>query len=248
VAWLDTPAAAVLVLVLVIALPAGVLLLAVRERPVEAREADDARFSLRTLLTWSTLIGMAIALTIGAGFEFFGVSAGPTLVEAGASDAAVSLFYGLLAPAALAIGALTGGAISDRIGRLGGTLVGLAGVSATLLYVAATHLGALPGVAPAGLAGFTAAYFGIGLLTASSYALLMALARGPMTATRFSLFMAMTNACEAWAGFTGGQLAASGSYGSALLILTLAAGVAVLPLALLFKYPSAGARLSLRPS
>lgn len=247
VAWLDTPAAAIALLVAVIALPALVLVLGAREPRAEAA-GTDAAFSWRTLLTAGTAAGMLVALGIGAGFEFFGVSAGPTLRDNGATAAALSVFLGLFAPGALAIGALAGGALCDRIGHIGGTVIGFAVVSATLVYVALTHLGALPGLAPAGLPGFTAVYLGIGLLTASSYALFMSLAQGPMAATRFSLFMAMTNACEAWAGFTGGQLAVSGRYGTALLILVAASALALLPLAWLATRGAFAVAVNLRPS
>jgi predicted MFS family arabinose efflux permease len=65
----------------------------------------------------------------------------------------------------------------------------------------------------------------------------MALSHGEFAATRFSLFMAMTNACEAWSGFLGGRFAEQ-SYGLTLLSLSAAACVALLPLFLLWRVES----------
>jgi hypothetical protein len=84
--------------------------------------------------------------------------------------------------------------------------------------------------------GFASAYFAIGALTASSYALFMVLSRGEYAATRFSLFMAATNACEAWAGFVGGMFAGF-NYGLTLVSLTAVACIAVVPLYVLSRQP-----------
>ena len=248
---LGDPRPAVLALIVLIALPAAVLILAVPDR--EPRAQADARtpaISIKPLLNGALFAGMLVALTVGGGFEFFGVSAGPRLLDTGNAEAAVSVFFGLLAPAGLAAGALAGGSICDRIGALQATLLGFGTVSAALCYVAFSHLG-LFGLPVAGLVGFTAVYVGIGLLTASSYALFMSLARGPMTATKFSMLMAMTNACEAWSGFTGGRLAAVDGYGSAVLTMTLASCVALLPMAILWRLSAApageAAALTARP-
>jgi hypothetical protein len=62
----------------------------------------------------------------------------------------------------------------------------------------------------------------------------MQLARGEYAATRFSVFMAMTNACEAWAGFVGGRFGGS-HYGFTLLALSGVASLAALPLYVLAK-------------
>jgi hypothetical protein len=90
------------------------------------------------------------------------------------------------------------------------------------------------GLADTSLPLSVAVYFAIGALTASCYALFMTLSRGEFSATRFSLLMAMTNACEAWAGFVGGRFAAQ-NFGLTLLTLTLVACVAALPLFALWK-------------
>lgn len=240
-----TPAAAVVALAILIVAPAIVVALAVDERKaiqkgamVEAASRGE-RTPLRSLVTRATFAGLLVALTVGAGFEFFGVSAGPRLLDLGATDLVVSSFYGFFAPASLAAGALIGGVLADRIGAIRGTVAGLAAVSAVLTLIAVAD------PAPP-VAWFSLAYVGIGLLTSSSYALLMALARGPLTATRFSLFMAMTNACEAGSGFLGGRLADDG-YGSALLTMTVLAFIALAPLYWLAKHGPATARMATEP-
>jgi PAT family beta-lactamase induction signal transducer AmpG len=182
---------------------------------------------LGTIATRATFAGLAVALLIGAGFEFFGVSVGPRLVDLSYSDTSVAWFYGLFAPAGLALGALLGGALSDRFGAVQGSALALTIMTALLAIIAFDDY--MPGLLSMPMAWYSVAYFAIGLLTASSYALFMALSRGRYAATRISLFMAMTNACEAWAAFVGGRLAVQ-SYGFGLLVLAAVACLALLPL------------------
>lgn len=225
------PGAAVLALAALILAP-GLVALGTFTEPRRERRGGAGLPSLASIVNRKVVLGASIALTVAAGFEFFGVSAGPRLVALGAPDAQISLFYGLLAPGGLALGALAGGALSDRIGSLRSTLVGLGAVTAVLLVLALAA--ATPALSRAieGVGAFAIVYLAIGVLTASSYALLMALARGPYAATEFSLFMAMTNACEAWAGFVGGRIAAV-DYPLAVLALSVAACVALVPLFML---------------
>jgi MFS family permease len=227
----DTPAAAALCVIALILAPALVLLLAADEPRVEAKPV--AWRSIFAALRGRTLIaGAAVALLAGAGFEFFGVSLGPRLVDLGGSETLRAWFYGLLAPGGLAAGALVGGAFADRAGVVRATVVSLALLTAALLLIAAgdwaewTLARQLP--------IFGAVYLLIGLLTASSYALFMTLASGALAATRFSVLMAMTNACEAWAGFVGGRLAVH-HYGLTLLLLCAVACAALVPLAYLAR-------------
>lgn len=228
------PAVAVVALAALIALPAIVLQVAVVE-PAIRRAPTRLGNVIKIVFSRASAAGLAIALLAGAGFEFFGVTAGPRLLDLGASDTTLALFYGLLAPAGLAIGALAGGALADRIGALRGTFVGLVAVTAVLAWIGVGDLA--PELSRAHLPLFVGAYFAIGALTASSYALLMTLSHGEFAATRFSLFMAMTNACEAWSGFLGGRFAER-SYGLTLLSLSAAACIALLPLYLLWRTES----------
>jgi MFS family permease len=225
------PGSAVLFLALLIAVPVLVLLFASKE-PRMSGAPLRPRAVINVVLTRVGIAGLAVALLIGAGFEFFGVSVGPRLIDLGSSEATLALFYGLLAPAGLAAGALAGGWLADRSGPLRSTCMSLAALTAVLLWIAAGDLA--PDLARSHLASFVIAYVAIGTLTASSYALFMTLSRGEFAATRFSLFMAMTNACEAWSGFVGGRFAEL-SYGLTLMSLTAAACVAALPLYMLWR-------------
>jgi MFS transporter, PAT family, beta-lactamase induction signal transducer AmpG len=83
------------------------------------------------------------------------------------------------------------------------------------------------------MACLAALYLGIGCFTAASYALFMDLSDPKIGATQFSTFMAATNACEAWAVWTGGKLVARFDYGWALVAMAvggLLALVFLLPL------------------
>lgn len=222
---------AVLFLAVLIALPAIVLIFAVRE-PAIPHTPVELRAVLRLVASRVGLAGLLIALLGGAGFEFFGVTAGPRLVDLGWAESNLALFYGLLAPAGLAIGAIIGGAITDRTDPVRATAGSLTLLSAILVWIGLGDLGV--GANSSNLGWFAAVYFAIGTLTASSYALFMSLSRGDFAATRFSLFMAMTNACEAWSGFAGGSFADS-SYGLSLLSLTAIGGLAGFPLYWLWR-------------
>jgi PAT family beta-lactamase induction signal transducer AmpG len=226
-----TPAVAIVILVALIAGPA-VLLIAATTEPHMRRPPFELRSLLPYVRAPAMLYGVAIALLIGAGFEFFGVSVGPRLIDGGRSGAALAVFYGLLAPAGLAVGALLGGALADRRGVVHATAFSLAALTVLLTTVAVGEMAG--GIADVSLPLSVAVYFAIGALTASCYALFMTLSRGEFSATRFSLLMAMTNACEAWAGFVGGRFAAQ-NFGLTLLTLTLVACVAALPLFALWK-------------
>lgn len=227
----DDAGLAVLSLAVLIALPAFVLLVATEE-PRIPRPAVRLRAVVKLVATRAGFAGLAIALLVGAGFEFFGVSAGPRLVVLGSSDTTLTMFYGLLAPGGLALGALAGGWLADSMGSLRATAMSLAVLSAVLAWIALGDL--LPDLSRSHLVWFVGAYLAIGALTASSYALLMKLSRGEFAATRFSLFMAMTNACEAWSGYVGGRFAEY-SYGLTLLALTAAACLATVPLFVLWR-------------
>ena len=81
-------------------------------------------------------------------------------------------------------------------------------------------------------------YFGTGLFTAAMYALLMELTNPAIAATQFSSFMGGVNACEAWSGYTAGQLVGSRGYAFAFVVM---AGLALLSTPLLIA-------LRLRPT
>lgn len=175
----------------------------------------------RSRVTW---LGLAFALTAGAGFEAVGALAGPFLVDAGAGEERVGLFYSLSVVAMLA-GALLGGRWSDRFGHVRVAGAGLLGLALSIACVS------LLADRPVGVfLALVATYAGIGVFTAASYALFMDSTDRRLGATQFSTYMAATNACEAWAGFSVGRLVAPLGFAGAFLVMALLSLVALAPL------------------
>jgi MFS family permease len=175
----------------------------------------------------STWLGLVFAATSGAGFEAVGVLAGPLLLDHGLASKAVGLFFGLPVVVAMAVGAVLGGQASDRFGVRRTVLLSALFLGACVLSLAwLAHIGAQP---TALISVLSAVYFGIGLFTASSYALFMALTDKSLGATQFSAFMGATNLCESWSARWSGALAESRGYSSAFALPALAA-LAALPL------------------
>ncbi len=226
-----TPGAATACVIVLILVPALILLFGTVE-PTSTAKPVRWRSLVSIFRDGVLLAGVAVALLAGAGFEFFGVTVGARLVDLGGSESTRAWFYGLLAPAGLALGALLGGTLADRAGVVRATGLGLGLLTLALAVVATGDL--LSWILRVQLLLFAVAYLFIGVLTASSYALFMTLSRGELAATRFSIFMAMTNACEAWAGFVGGRFAAA-NYGATLLVLCAVACMALVPLAYLAR-------------
>lgn len=229
------PAAPIIAVSAVVALPMLLVLRATPDLPVPATAIPRLRDWVRALSGRAALLGIGIALTAGAGFEFLSVVIGPLLVQYGASDGQVSTFFGILAPAGLVGGALVSGQVTDRVAPVRGTVAGILAIAllvGTLGTLFAT--GNEPRGAPL-LVAMAIVYVAIGFFTAASYALFMGLARGDLAATRFAVFMAMTNACEAIVGFTGGRLQGVVGYGPTLLLLV---GVSLVALPLLLRLPA----------
>lgn len=214
--------APVALLALVIGLPMILLVRYVEEPPVEPGPWMSLREWVAPFMSRVALLGLVLALTGGAGFEFLSVVVGPLMVSLGAGDGLISGFFGVLAPAGLISGALLAGWFADRFDASRATGVAIIGVGALVVGLAAS----LPdGVAsdPTPYVGYlTVIWVAIGFFTAGSYALFMQLSQGALSATRFAVFMAMTNACEAWAGFAGGRMTAPLGYPGALLTLVAA--------------------------
>lgn len=179
-------------------------------------------------------IAAAFALASGAAFEALGALAGPLLVDHGMAREEIARVFAAISPAAMIAAALAGGALASRYGvaRLCGA--GVLGIAAAVALIAAAST--TPGLEPrTWYALFAVFYLAVGLFTAVSYALFMTLAAGGLlAATEFSLFMALTNACEAWAGFAGGRLAERLGYAGGLgvmVLVSLAALALLAPLA-----------------
>jgi len=229
----DDPVAGIVGIVAIIALPAALLAFAAQEPPARGEKPRIAIIG-DLLRSRATIAGLLVALLAGAGFEFFGISLGPRLLDLGRSTETLALVYGILAPAGLALGALIGGTFVDRTSAAASAQAALLIVCVLTAWIALgewwTGASAFP------LAILSLTYLAIGALTASSYALFMQLARGEFASTRISLFMAMTNACEAWSAFIGGRLLVLG-FGSALLLLTAVSLLAIIPLRRLAARP-----------
>jgi MFS family permease len=147
--------------------------------------------------------------------------AGPYLVERGLDSGEVGWFLALPAMAAMALGALAGGRLSDRLGRRRAVRLFQALFALAVLGLAALDaLGAPP--APWSLLVLSCLYLFIGLFTASSYALLMDLTDARLAATQYSVYMAATNGCEAWSVFTVGRLIPSFGHATAFAMMSLA--------------------------
>jgi predicted MFS family arabinose efflux permease len=177
-------------------------------------------------------LAIVFAFVGGAAFEGVGLLLGPYLVESGMTGSEVGRFQlGALA-GALAVGALLGGRISDRLGH-----VRVAWFSLLALVLASVSLGLAEANASDDsraiqLALIEFVYFVVGIFTASSYALFMDLSAARWKATLFSVFMGATNACESASAFAVGQLVPAFSFSGAFIIMTLPSllGLAILPL------------------
>jgi len=186
--------------------------------------------------TWFALLFAALA---GAGFEATGILAGPFLVDRGFDASAVGWFYSLPSVLAMMAGAIAGGAAADRFGRLRCVAISQVLLGGAILTLA---LLAVSGERAAGAEywiALTAIYFGIGLFTASSYALFMDLTDPGLGATQFSAYMGATNFCESWAAGLGGRLASGFGYTTAFTVMT-AVSLLALPLLLFLRSPRGG--------
>ena len=171
---------------------------------------------LRRRETW---LGILLALVAFAGFKGAGDLAGPFLVDQGLAQSRVGHFYtGALV--AMILGALGGGWAADRFGDARAIR---AFVVIAVLVIVATAVAARITAAggPVVIAGMLGIYACAGLLTASTYALLMQLTDPKLAATQFSAYMGAVNGCEAWAGATAGQLAERFDYPSAFVAVAL---------------------------
>ncbi len=201
-----------------------VLLLFAREPelPEESRTrlTDFAANLLRAFNHRTAWLGLGFALVSAAAFEATGVLAGPYLIDHNVSSDTVGWFFALPVVVATIGGGLIGGKLSDRWGRTRSVAIFLAGFVAMILALAATDYFFNAGQITL-MAVLTGMYFFIGLFTASSYALFMDLTDSKVGATQFSAFMAATNGCESWAGWTGGRIAATSGYAASFALMSM---------------------------
>jgi len=185
------------------------------DRQVVRRFRKTLTTALHSRRVW---LGLAFAGCGGAAFEAAGAVAGPMLIDAGATKEHVGDFYALPVVLALGVGALVGGAVSDRIGRVRTVRGMLGGIAVAVSLVGLVYRTSSESAAVL-FAAIGVLYLLIGAFTASSYALFMDLTDPKLGATQFSAFMGATNLCEVWAGAAAGWLAKRFDYALALWVL-----------------------------
>ena len=167
----------------------------------------------------NTWIGLAFALTGSAAFNALEVLYGPFLIDRGFTKAEVGTFASLPMIGLMVAGSLSGGMLSDRFGRRRIVAAALALICCFVAGLAATDLYETTPRSSLLLAWLAGSAFGIGLFTATSYALFMDITDRQVAATQFSAFMGMTNGCESWSTWVAGMIIASSNYPTALLAL-----------------------------
>lgn len=187
------------------------------------RSVGVLREVARRRATW---LGVAFATIGGGGMEGAGTVAGPMLIDRGLSEAAVGRFFAVPAVAAMAIGSLMGGRLSNRTRRRRAAGIQLVAMTGVLLALAAASRS--PASAAVLLTALTAAYAMFGAFTAASYALYMDLTDPELGGTQFSSFMAAVNLAAVWGGFAIGRLAAAFDYPVALASLAFGSLAALL--------------------
>jgi len=190
---------------------------AVRRSRVKERLGEFLSLLGQALRQRRTWLGLLLALLAFAGFKAVGDIAGPFLVDQGLAESQVGYFF-TAALLAMIAGALIGGWLADRHGhaRATGWFVML---TAAVIGMTSLITLASPAAHPAVISGMLAVYLCAGLVTSSAYALFMQLTDPRLGATQFSAYMGAINACEAWSGFTAGQLAERFDYPYAFMLI-----------------------------
>ncbi|TAK53815.1 MAG: MFS transporter [Bacteroidetes bacterium] len=167
----------------------------------------------------ATWWGLLFAATSGAAFESVGAVASPFLLDHGFKSGIIGYFFSFPAVAGMGFGAIIGGALADNIGHAQAVKIFLISISMIVILLGFV---AFAGDAELLLYILLAIlYIAIGLFTASSYSLLMGITDSKLGATQFSAYMAMTNVCEMWAGFTVGRLVVAYDYPFAFIVMGL---------------------------
>jgi len=202
--------------------------------------ADFAAALRHAFSTKTAWLGIGFALVSASAFEATGALAGPYLIDRGVSSETVGWFFALPVVAATIGGGLVGGKLSDRWGRTRSVGIFLIGFVAMILMLAAAEyfFAAQPMML---LVILTGMYWFIGLFTAASYALFMDLTDPKIGATQFSAFMAATNGCESWAGWTGGRIVAVAGYAASFACMS---AVSLLSLMLLRRIKTFRAKVT----
>ncbi len=179
----------------------------------------------------STWLGLTFGLFGGAAFKSLEVIFGPFLIDRGYSQAEIGWFSAGPMIVLMIAGSLFGGWLADKTGRkrlVAGALIWIV-IVVSALAVSDRWAGEIRG--PHLLACLAGAAFGIGVFTASSYALFMDLTDPALGASQFSAFMGSTNGCESWSTYVIGQVIAAYGYAAGMLLMSLVS-LAAIPLLL----------------
>jgi len=183
---------------------------------------DSIKESGRQRNTW---LGLLFAVTGGAAFKSLEVVYGPFLVDRGYDKTSIGWFSAGPMIVAMIIGSLVGGWLADRVGHRRCVMSALIYIAVSIAALAISD--AMLGTGPHLLVMLAVTAFGIGVFTASSYALFMDITRPAIAATQFSAFMGATNGCESWSSYAIGSLIKSQGYPIAMLVLCGASLVAI---------------------
>ena len=238
----------VLIVLMMIILFSGLLLLISPEtddRPTADLIPPNGRSIManltRRLLEMKHSFG-ATAVWLAMGFALIGPAAfkslesvlGPYLIDRGLDEWRIGMFTSFFMLGAMVLGSLSVGWLS---GRYDSKTLLVAGLIGNLLIIAAVatldFLGGRSGQ-PGGLqntvilAILTCAGGSIGFLTVSMYSWLMNCTNPKFAATQFTLFMACTNACEAWSTTAFGMIQVRTSYAAAMIAMILLSSTGLL--------------------
>lgn len=216
-------------LIVVIWFSMSLVIFFTREPGRSTEAADDGAARIRTV--WDRLVraftrrstgfALAFALVGGAAFEAVGAVAGPMLTDLGIEQDRVGLFFALPVVVAMALGALSGGALSDKFGHRRTVGVLTAAIAVIVVALAGAHT-TVATVGTGAIVGLLATlYLLYGAVAASSYAMFMDVTDPRLGATQFSTLMAATNLCEVWATYAVGRAIAARGYGIALAAFAL---------------------------
>ncbi len=183
---------------------------------------ESVKTACRQRNTW---LGLLFALIGGAAFKSLEVIYGPFLVDRGYDKTTIGWFSAGPMIVAMIVGSLVGGWLADRVGHRRCVAASLVYIAASIAGLAASELAFGSGTHLLVLLAVTA--FGIGVFTASSYALFMDISHPLIAATQFSAFMGATNGCESWSSYVIGGLIKSQGYPVAMLVLCGASLVAL---------------------
>lgn len=227
----------VVVLALIALLLAGTLLAFTYPAP----PPPTARAPLRSFLTTlgrtarsrTTWLALAFAAVGGTAYEAAAGVARTYLAGRGLAADTIAVQFALPTLALMALGAWIGGALADRRGRMQAVVAASLYVSSAVAAVA--WAATLPATTPA-LIALLALYLGVGMFTASTYALFMDLTDETIAATQFSAFMGATNLCESWSIALCGTWASTLGYPSTFARFAGLGLLALVPLWLLRRH------------